>query len=244
LHYPIVINRHLQQELFHDENPLGKLIKRDDSTQYQVIGVIDYFRASSEYSAEDGAFFTRIDLQKTDHLWGSLLVKVKPGTGVEFEEKMMRELGQIAKGWTMDVATLEKMRQNKAKVTLVPLVALAVVCGFLVFNVALGLFGVLWYNINKRTAEIGLRRAMGATTRQIRNQFVGEVLVIATFGLLLGLLLAAQFPLLNVFQLSSAIYWESIGAAAGLIFLLVIVCAVYPSYQASKIYPAVALHEE
>ncbi|QHL87892.1 FtsX-like permease family protein [Nibribacter ruber] len=245
LRQPIVINRKLQQDLFHDVDPIGKVIPMNDSVQYQVIGVTDYFRASSEYSAEDGAFFTRIDRQKNNEWrWNSLLIKVKPGTGVEFEEKMMRELGQIAKGWTMDVSTLEKMRQNKANFTLVPLIALAVVCGFLVFNVALGLFGVLWYNINKRTGEIGLRRAMGATTRQIRTQFVGEVIVLAFFGVVLGLLLAVQFPLLDVFQVSSEIYWQGIVLAGLFIFLLTALCALYPSRQASGIQPAVALHEE
>ncbi|AMM50657.1 hypothetical protein TH61_04975 [Rufibacter sp. DG15C] len=244
LHQPIVINQQLQRELFNDEDPIGKLLPINDSTQYQVIGVMDYFRASSEYSAEEGAYFTRIKRGKDDYQWNSLLIKVKPGTDIAFEEKMMRELGQIAKGWTMDVSTLEKMRQNKANFTLVPLIALAVVCGFLVFNVALGLFGVLWYNINKRTGEIGLRRAMGATTRQIRAQFVGEVVVLAFFGVMLGLLLAVQFPLLDVFQLSSEIYWQGMALAGVFIFLLTALCALYPSRQASGIQPAVALHEE
>ncbi|GAA4310684.1 ABC transporter permease [Nibribacter koreensis] len=245
LHEPIVINRQLQKDLFHGEDPIGKLLTPiNDSVQYRVIGVTDYFRASSEYSPEEGAFFTRINRQKDQSTWGSLLIKVKPGTGVAFEEKMMRELGLIAKGWTMDVSTLEKMRQTKSRLTLVPLIALAVVCGFLVFNVALGLFGVLWYNINKRTGEIGLRRAMGATTRQIRAQFVGEVVVLAFFGVVLGLLLAVQFPLLDVFQVASGIYWQGMALAGLFIFLLTTLCALYPSRQASGIQPAVALHEE
>ncbi|WP_192822886.1 ABC transporter permease [Rufibacter sp. LB8] len=245
LHQPIVINRMLKEQLFGKEEALGKLLPVD-SSHYQVVGVADYFRAGSEYGAEEPAFFTRINRETTEEprTWGNLLLRLKPGTGVAFEAKMMKELGSIAKGWTMEVTTLEKMRQNKSKMTLVPLLALGLVCGFLVFNVALGLFGVLWYNINRRYSEIGLRRAIGASSGQIRNQFVGEVLVIATFGLLLGLLLAVQFPLLDVFQLSPVIYWQSIGLAAVLIFLLAAVCALYPSQQAAKIYPAVALHEE
>jgi putative ABC transport system permease protein len=245
LQKPVVINGKLKQELFAEQNPIGKIIPVNDSTQYKVIGVVDYFRASSEFGAEEPGLFTRINLQGADaHQWGSMLVRVKPGTGIAFEEKMMRELGQIAKGWTLEVTTMEKMRQNKSKMTLVPLIALGVVCGFLVFNVALGLFGVLWYNINKRTGEIGLRRAMGATTRQIRTQFVGEVVVLAFFGVVLGLLLAVQFPLLQVFQLSPAIYWQGMALAAVFIFLLTTLCALYPSRQASGIQPAVALHEE
>ncbi|ALI99180.1 hypothetical protein DC20_09580 [Rufibacter tibetensis] len=245
LHDPIVINKKLQEELFGDEAAVGKLIRINDSTQYAVIGVVDHYRSYSEFDPEKAAYFHRINLDKDkSSIWNGLVIKVKPGAGVAFEEKMVRELSRIAKDWTIEVTTQEKMRQSKAKVTTVPMVALGLVCGFLVFNVALGLFGVLWYNINRRYAEIGLRRAIGASSKQIRNQFVGEVLVIATFGLLLGLVLAVQFPLLQVFQLSASIYWESIGAAAFVIFLLATICAIYPSYQASKIFPAVALHEE
>ncbi|MFC6996331.1 ABC transporter permease [Rufibacter roseus] len=245
LHKPIVINQKLKEELFGDEEAIGKLLPINDSSQYAVIGVIDHYRSYSEFDPEEAAYFECINLdEEKSYFWNGLVMKVKPGAGVAFEEKMVRELSRIAKDWTIEVTTLEKMRQSKAKMTTVPMVALGLVCGFLVFNVALGLFGVLWYNINRRYAEIGLRRAIGASSKQIRNQFVGEVLVIATFGLLLGLLLAVQFPLLQVFQLSSAIYWESIAAAAFLIFLLATICAIYPSYQASKIYPAVALHEE
>jgi putative ABC transport system permease protein len=246
LHPSVVINKVLKDQLFGEEEALGKQIKVDDSTSYTVVGVMAHYRADSEFAVEEPALFRRINLEKAkpDQLYSSLLIKVKPGTGVAFEEKMVKELSRIAKGWTIEATTLEKMRQSKAKLTWVPMVAMAVVCGFLIFNVALGLFGVLWYNINRRYSEIGLRRALGATTKQIRNQFVGEVLVMATFGLLLGLLLAVQFPLLNVFQLSALIYWQGMGAAAFLIFLLVTLCALYPSWQAARIHPAVALHEE
>ncbi|MBA9076166.1 MULTISPECIES: ABC transporter permease [Rufibacter] len=246
LHPSVVINQVLKDRLFGEGEALGKQIKVDDSTSFTVVGVMPHYRADSEFAEEEPALFQRINLEKAkpDQLYSSLLIKVKPGTGVVFEEKMVKDLSRIAKDWTIEVTTLEKMRQSKSKLTWVPMVAMGVVCGFLIFNVALGLFGVLWYNINRRYSEIGLRRALGATTKQIRNQFVGEVLVMATFGLLLGLLLAAQFPLLHVFQLSTEIYWQGIAAAALLIFLLATVCAVYPSWQAAKIHPAVALHEE
>ncbi|WP_246000817.1 ABC transporter permease [Pontibacter diazotrophicus] len=244
-HKPVVINGMLKQKLFGEEDALGKLIPVDDSTHYKVVGVMDYYRAYSEYDADAPAYFSRINLQENNnHLWGSLLLRVKPGTGVAFEEKMMKELSGIAKDWTMEVATLETMRQSKVRLTLVPMIALGLVCGFLIFNVALGLFGVLWYNINKRTSEIGLRRAMGATAGQIYKQFLGEILVVTTFGLLLGCFFAGQFPLLGVFELSPEVYVTAILIAVALIYILVISCALYPSRQAAAIHPATALHEE
>ena len=124
------------------------------------------------------------------------------------------------------------------------MIILLVVGGFLIINVALGLFGVLWYNINKRRAEIGLRRAVGASGNSVTKQLIGEALVLATFSLILGSFFAIQFPLLNVFDLSSTVYITALILSVIFIYLLVIFCALYPGKQAAAIYPAVALHEE
>ena len=66
------------------------------------------------------------------------------------------------------------------------MIILIIVAGFLIINVALGLFGVLWYNINLRKSEIGLRRAVGASGNAVSKQLVGEALVLATFALIIG----------------------------------------------------------
>ena len=73
---------------------------------------------------------------------------------------------------------------------------------------------------------------------------LGEVMVLATLGLILGLVLALQFPLLGVLNVSASIYAISIGFSLLFIYLLVAFCAWYPSKQAAQIEPAVALHYE
>lgn len=241
---PVVINRVLQHELFGQEDPVGKVIIRNDSSQVQVIGVVEHYRGDSEYAEESAVVFTRINQKKEAVFWGEMLIRVKPGTGIAFEERMVKDLGSIAKSWTLELTTVEKMRQTKAKLSMVPMIAMAVVCGFLIFNVALGLFGVLWYNISRRNGEIGLRRALGASARQVYRQFIGEVLVLATFGLLLGVAFAIQFPMLQVFEVESTVYFIALSIAVALIYLLAIGCAFYPSRQAAAIHPAMALHEE
>jgi len=69
----------------------------------------------------------------------------------------------------VEIEHLTNKRKDANYFTLVPMIVLLIVGGFLVINVALGLFGVLWYNINKRRGEIGLRRAVGATGNSVSS---------------------------------------------------------------------------
>jgi len=85
---------------------------------------------------------------------------------------------------------------------------------------------------------------MGATGAAISGQVVGEILVLTTFGLLLGLGLAVQFPLLGVFDVPAGVYGTAMLLATGILYLLATGCALYPSRLAAGIHPAVALREE
>ena len=79
-----------------------------------------------------------------------------------------------------------------------PLVAVGLVAGFLMLMVALGLLGVLWQNVTQRTREMGLRRAKGAAKVDVQRQILGEIGVMTTLALLAGVLVAIQFPLLDI----------------------------------------------
>ena len=78
---------------------------------------------------------------------------------------------------SIEIEHLDKKLAARNKIFLVPAIIAIVVACFLIINVALGLFGVLWYNINKRRSEIGLRRAVGASGNSVSKQLVGEALV-------------------------------------------------------------------
>jgi putative ABC transport system permease protein len=110
----------------------------------------------------------------------------------------------------------------------VPLIILSIVAAFLIINVALGIFGVLWYNINKRRGEIGLRRAVGAPGSSVSAQLVSEAMILATLSLIIGAFFAVQFPLLNVFDLPASVYLIAMLLAVIFIYLLVLVCSLYP----------------
>jgi putative ABC transport system permease protein len=235
---PIVLNQKAKEGLFGDDKALGKVV----SEKYRVVGVIDNFKSKGEFMTNKPAYF---ELVKANETWANvMLVKVKPGTDAVFEAKVVKDIAMMVKGWSVEVNYLTDSRKNQHNLVLVPVIITAIVSGFLLINVALGLFGVLNLSIAKRRGEIGLRRAIGATGSGISSQFIGEIWVLATFAMLIGLLFAAQFPLLNVFDVQAGVYITAIILAVLIIYGIVTLCALFPSRQAALIQPAVALHEE
>lgn len=239
---PLVINQPLKEALFGTENALGKQIMIDDKPS-RVVGVVGNFKSRGEYQTNDPGLF-KLARENSPHWLRTMILKVKPGTDATFEARLMRDFAAMTKDWNVEVSYLENQRSNRHNLTMVPVLIFLIVSGFLLINVALGLFGVLNLSIARRRSEIGVRRAMGATAGSITRQFVGEIWVLATFGVLIGLVFAAQFPLLRVFDLAPGVYLTAIGLSALVIFAIVTLCAIYPSRQAARVQPSVALHEE
>jgi putative ABC transport system permease protein len=200
-------------------------------------------KIEGDYQPTEKAFFRKVDTNGLK--WNNtILVKVRPGVSAAFEAKLFKVLNNVIRNANIEIEHFTNKRERKNTLSLVPVVILTVVGGFLIINVALGLFGVLWYNISKRRGEIGLRRAVGASGSSISSQLVGEALVLTTIALIIGSFFAVQFPLLNVFDLAASTYVTAIVLAIIFIYMLVMICALYPGKQAAAIYPAVALHEE
>jgi putative ABC transport system permease protein len=127
----------------------------------------------------------------------------------------------------------------------VPLFFFGLVASFLILMAGLGLVGVLWQAVTRRTEEMGIRRALGATARRVQWQILGELLVLTTAGVLIGSAIFLQMPIL---QIIGWIPWEayllSLGASLLIIYLFVVVCGLYPSWLATRIHPAEALQYE
>ena len=240
---PVVINKIAEKKLFENESAVGKILSDYDGKATWIIsGVIDYYKDKAEFMENKPVMF---ELLKSADTWNkAMVIRVKPGTDAVFEAKLVKAITSVARGWSTEVVYLTDARQKQHDITLIPVLIFLIICSFLLINVALGLFGILNLNIARRRGEIGLRRAIGATEGMVTMHFLGEMWVLTTFSLILGLLLAVQFPILNVFNVATDIYAAAIFSATVIIYLIVTLCAWYPSRQASRIHPAVALHEE
>ncbi|WP_349313614.1 ABC transporter permease [Chitinophaga sp. MM2321] len=237
---PVVINESLKESLFGNTRAVGKLL--DDGTKH-VIGVVADTKFKGDYVTPGTAIFYRADSTSISQL-GHILVRVIPGADAAFEARLYKTMAGIMKNANIEIEHLTNKRKDINNFALIPMIILLIVACFLVINVALGLFGVLWYNINKRRGEIGLRRAVGASGKAVWGQLVAESLILATLSLLIGSFFAIQFPLLNVFDLPASVYVIAQILAILFIYLLVLFCSLYPGKQAAAVYPAVALHED
>ena len=212
----------------------------------RVVGVVREFRRGGELY-ENGPYTlapARLAASAPPAL-GSILVRVAPGTRADFEERMLEALHSIARGWSFSAEQLELKREWDLKQKLAPLAGLAIIGGFLLSMVVLGLTGILWQNVTRRTREIGLRRAMGAHRARIHRQIVAEVLLTAGLGLVAGSLLAIQVPILGPFAfVPYRIVVPALLISAATILLVAGVCGLYPGWSATRIHPAEALHYE
>ena len=116
----------------------------------------------------------------------------------------------------------------------------------------IGIMNIMLVSVTERTKEIGLRKALGATKKNILTQFLLESVILTLVGGIIGIILGALLSFATAFILSrfagldwgfafpisAAVIGFSVAAAVGLIF------GIYPARQASKKSPIEALRYE
>ena len=243
---PIVIDTNFARNSYGSVDPIGQKIEEDENLYLQVVGVVEQYRKDGEVSAPMNMMFKHVAKNASHGRLGShILVRVRPGTAPELEEELSARLRQVAPDMSFTVRHMDRMRENALRARLSPLVAGGVIGLFLIGMVALGLTGVLWQNVTRRTREIGLRRAMGASGTRVHRQILAEVAVLATIALLIGSIIVWQLPVLGAFSIvaPSAFTAGFLGALAT-IYALTLLCGLYPSWLASRLQPADALRYE
>jgi ABC-type antimicrobial peptide transport system permease subunit len=126
----------------------------------------------------------------------------------------------------------------------------AVLCGSLavlaVLLSCIGLYGLMAYHVSRRTREIGLRMALGATRERISGRIVVEGLRLGSLGLVAGLLLTIAFSKLIKSQLYGVEPTDplTLGAAAFALLLVAAGAAWIPARQAARVDPMEALRSE
>jgi putative ABC transport system permease protein len=108
------------------------------------------------------------------------------------------------------------------------------------------IMNIMLVAVSERTAEIGIRKALGARRRDIMNQFLVESTTLAVFGAALGVLLgigfakaiAAMSPLPAAVEVWSIFVGVAVGGGVG------IIAGIYPASRASLLDPVAAMRQE
>ena len=209
---------------------------------YAVIGIFDDLSARGELS---DAVIMPVSTARADRSLaapGELQVRILPGTGPQVGAQVAIALVP-GNPEGLEVSAPRAASDLGANVQADVNIVFLILGGIVLLAGALGIANVTMLNVSERIPEIGLRRALGATRRQIGSQFVVESIIIGLLGGLIG----AALAVVGIVAFCIAQQWTPIidvWVALGGIVLGAIVGLVagwFPARRASRIEPVSAL---
>ena len=247
----VVIGNGISEAFFGDQDPIGQYIKID-KMKFRVIGVLEkqgkflgLFSVDKQAILPFGAY-KRIFSRRG---WMRLSVKVPPDKLEEgFDEitSVMRHIRGLRPNEKNDFAINQTKAFEKQYTTLkiaiggtgLFITLLSLVVG------GIGIMNIMFVSVKERTREIGVRKAIGATSGMIMGQFLMEAVTICLFAGSIGIFLAYIISyFINMFFPSTLPFGLSI--AAMLMSMIVgVVSGLIPSYRAAKLDPIDSLRYE
>ncbi|MDP2838200.1 MAG: ABC transporter permease [Candidatus Moranbacteria bacterium] len=255
----VVLGSETKETFFGGSDAVGELITLKGE-KYRVIGVLAPRGAAAFFNLDT---FTYVPVQ-------TLQKKILGVDYVQFVSVKMADATREAET-VADIVALLRKRHNitdlnkddfavtstkeaqkilgdvlgSLSILLLALTAVSLVVG------GVGIMNVMYVSVSERTAEIGLRKAVGATSRSILQQFLYEALIITLFGGLIGIILgmlltlalSALFASLG-FALPLRFSLQSFLLGAGFSMVVGVVFGLAPAYRASRLTPMEALRRD
>lgn len=244
----VVVNQAFARTYFPGRDALGGHIRFELSNHpggwSTVIGVVGDIRHTSLEEAPRPEVFQPASIGLNNHTLFAVRAAVPPGQLLPSLRSVLRGLDPALT--FDDVHTMgERIWEADARRRFETFL-LAAFAGLAVFLASIGLYGLMSYSVRQRTAELGVRMALGATRPALLFMVVREGIVLVASGLLLGL--AGAFGLTRL--IGSWLYGVAPTDTATfvlvpLFLVLLAVCAcVIPGWNATKIDPVRALRYE
>ena len=147
---------------------------------------------------------------------------------------------------TLDKVTLEQLSKTLAHASRTMAVLLASIAAVSLLVGGIGIMNIMLLSVAERTREIGIRRAVGARSAEVMQQFLLEAVILSVGGGLLGILLGAGASLLatRLIRWSTELSPLAVATSFATSVAIGIIFGYYPARQASRVTPMTALQHE
>jgi putative ABC transport system permease protein len=243
-----VINETLARRFWPNEDPIGKRLKQgwpeDKLPWREVIGVVSDVKLNGVNM--DTPLQSYLPLAQEPARGPALVVRAE-GDPMMLAASVEQTIHSIDKDLPVfNIRSMDQLLGNaiaQQRLTMVLLAGFAVVALVLA---AVGIYGVISYSVSQRTQEIGIRLALGAQTRDVLKLVVGQGMLLALIGVVLGLgasLALTQLMKSLLFGVSAADPATYIAIALLLTSVALLACYL-PARRATKVDPMTALRYE
>jgi putative ABC transport system permease protein len=224
-------------------NVLGRLINFGGSTN-EIIGVVKDTKREGLAGLQRGAVYRTYQQQ----CWGfmSLVIRTQRDP-TEIARAIRSELDTLDKDQPMEnVRTMTQLVASSVADRRWPVRLLGAFAGVALLLAAIGLYGVLVFNITQRTREIGIRMALGAQRRDVLSQIIGQGVRLVLIGIGIGVVAAlalARVIRTLLYEIPPTDPATFTIASLTLIIAALLACWL-PARRASRVDPMVALRTE
>lgn len=235
----VIASKAFSDEMFPDGNGLGSTVYLGNRP-FQIIGIVDKMMGPwlKDRRADNFLFMPFANARN----YQKFVVRTEPSERAavmrQIEERMLEAYDKRV---IIGLEGLDESKANYNSSDTLMLRMLVVLIVVLVLITGLGIFGLTLFNINKRTKQIGTRRALGARKSAIVQYFLLENFVICAAGLALGSATAVYLGKVLLEQYSlPALDNTYIVMTAVFVMVVSLASVLMPAYRASNISPSIA----
>lgn len=236
----VIVTQALADELFPDEDALGKTVFWGTMSPSTVIGIIDHMQGS--WVNWDGLNKNVYHARISDGTFARYLIRTKPDRRDAVMAIIETELSKLNGDRVIrDVRAQEDIVKRTYELDQAMTNILISVIALLMGLTALVIVGLASYFVTQRTKQIGTRRALGATRFDILRYFLVENWLITTMGAVLGCILtvAISYVLETNFDLPR-LDWRYLATGVLVLWFVSLFAAYWPARRATEVTPAVA----